>query len=413
MVSWEYPPKIVGGLARHVQELSEALAEQGHTVHVLTGPYSEGPEETVTNGVHIHRANLGYPDPRGFFVSVLNLNFGLLEQAIKLLRHGYTFDLVHCHDWLGAYAAKVLKHALDLPLVATIHATEYGRHGGLHNDLQRQISDSEWWLTYESYRVICCSRHMYNELRSFFQLPADKLTVIPNGVNPARFEVAPGVDLQQFRRRYAADHEKLVFFIGRMVREKGAADLLRAVPKIRHYWRDVKFVLAGSGPFLDELRRLAHHLQIDEAVTFTGFISDEERNSFYAVADLAVYPSLYEPFGIVALEAMATKTPVVVADTGGFGEIVIHGVNGLKAYPGNANSLADNILTLLYRPDLAVELAQEAYAEVQTKYNWQAIAQQTAEVYAQVVTGKSRVEPWYQHEVPGRYEYTVAKGGVK
>lgn len=419
MVSWEYPPQVVGGLARHVQELSEALVARGHTVHVLTGPYSEEPTYSVVGGVHVHRARLGYPDPRGFFVSVLNLNFGFLEQAVALALQE-NFDIIHCHDWLGAYAARVLKHALNLPLIATIHATEYGRNNGLHNDLQRQISDSEWWLTYESWKVICCSKYMAQELASFFQLPPDKIQILPNGVDPQRFLVPEGEDLRLFRRRYAADHQKLVFFVGRIVREKGAQDLLAAIPKIKAYYRDVRFVLAGRGPLLDELRHLAHNLQLDDLVSFTGYVDESTLNKLYAVADIAVYPSLYEPFGIVALEAMATGTPVVVTDVGGLGEIVVHGVNGLKAYTGNSNSLADNLLTLLHKPDLARELAQEALRDVHSVYNWSKIAQQTEDVYRRVIAEvQEKATPIIQPAcklqetvVPSRYAANFSGGGL-
>lgn len=411
MVSWEYPPQVVGGLARHVQELSEALTSQGHQVHVLTGPFGNEPADSRVGGVHVHRARLGYPEPRGFYQSVLNLNFAFLERAIPLLREE-NFDLVHCHDWLGAYAAKVLKHACGLPLITTIHATEYGRNSGLYTDLQRQISDAEWWLTYESWRVICCSKYMSGELSMVFHLPQDKLEVISNGVDPSRFALLPEDDPVAYRRRYARDQEKILFFIGRLVREKGAQVLLEALPKIRRYWPDVKCIIAGDGPMLAELRAKAHELQVADIVSFTGFVNDQERNRLYAISDVAVFPSFYEPFGIVALEAMATGTPVVASDTGGLSEIIVHGVNGLKAYPGNANSLADNVLTLLYRPDLARDLAGEASRDVTDLYSWAEIARKTTRVYRQVIQAAQRsgysLRTWRDQALPSRYEYTAS-----
>lgn len=412
MISWEYPPQVVGGLARHVQELSEALVLRGDTVHVITALSSGLPEYTVQEGVHVHRVQSGYPEPRNFLRSVLNLNFAFLEKAFALVEK-VSFDLIHCHDWLGAHTAKVLKEATGLPLISTIHATEAGRNNGLHNDLQRQISDVEWWLTFQSWQVICCSRFMAGELNSFFQLPMDKIEVIPNGVDPKRFKVSAETDLVAYRRRFAAPDEKIVFFIGRLVREKGAQELLYAIPKIRAFYPDVKFLIAGRGPMLEELHKLAYQLRVEDRVQFTGFADDLRRNLLYAISDVAVYPSLYEPFGIVALEAMATGVPTVVSDTGGLAEIVTHGVNGLKAYTGNANSLADNILTLLHRPELGAELSREAFREIRTLYNWQSIAGQTQDLYQRVSSqAKVRSGPSFDfplsstEEIPSRYAET-------
>ncbi|MCL4514821.1 MAG: glycosyltransferase family 4 protein [Firmicutes bacterium] len=386
MLSWEYPPKVVGGLARHVQELSEALVGLGHEVYVVTGECQGRPNYAVEQGVRVYRTSGGYPSPRDFVMSVMQLNFGLLQKAMELTEAGAGIEIVHAHDWLVAYAARTLKHALHRPMVATIHATEYGRNHGLHNDLQRHISDVEWWLVYEAWRVICCSQHMKNELQWVFQTPSDKIDVIPNGVNPKNFQGAlDKAGLEAFRRQYALPHEKIVFFIGRLVQEKGAGVLLEATPKILTFYPDVKMIIAGKGPTLDHLRERARQLRVDHRVIFTGFIDDQVRNKLYMCSDVAVFPSLYEPFGIVALEGMAAQVPVVVSDTGGLREIVEHGVNGLKAYPGNADSLANNILTLLHDPAFARAVKEQAYGDILQLYNWQRLAVQTAEVYSRVL----------------------------
>lgn len=381
MLSWEYPPKVVGGLARHVQELSETLAERGHEVHVLTSDCSGEPLETTKNGVYVHRSRGGYPVSGDFYASVLTLNFAMLERIVALGLEAPS--VIHAHDWLVAYAAAALKHAWHRPLVATIHATEWGRNQGLHNDLSRRISDAEWWLTYEAWQVITCSFHMRDEVRGVFQVPVDKISVIPNGVKRQLFQKAPGA--AAIRERFAGPGEKLVFFVGRLVREKGAGVLLEASPKILHYAPGTRLVIAGTGPLADELRDRAVAQGVSDRVHFPGFIDDATRNALLATADVAVYPSTYEPFGIVALEAMAAGTPVVVSDTGGFSEVVVHGVNGLKAYAGDADSLANNVLTLLHNPDLAKELAAQAMEDVRDDFDWAGIAASTEGVYRRVL----------------------------
>ncbi len=382
MLSWEYPPRSVGGLAQHVYDLTNALAAAGEEIHLITlGGGGAGEREDV-NGVHVYRVqpyNLSAPD---FLTWILQLNMSMVEYAVPLVNSLAALDLVHAHDWLVAYAGRLLKHAYKIPLIATIHATEYGRNQGLHNDLQRYISDVEWWLTYEAWRVIVCSRYMERELLRIFQLPADKIRVIPNGVDLSRYRKRDGEHLS--RNSFAAPDEKIVFYVGRLVQEKGAHILLEAVPKVLQHYSKTKFVISGKGPALDYLKDRARDMDVYDRIYFTGYIDDATRDFLYREADVAVFPSLYEPFGMVALEAMAARTPVVVADVGGLAEIVEHEVNGLKCYPGNPNSLADNILRLLYDPKLAERLAERAYRDLRQQYTWEEIAHKTREVYEEV-----------------------------
>jgi len=382
MLSWEFPPKIVGGIARHVHDLALALVKQGHHVHVITCGVENLPEYESDQGIMVHRVPMNNPSTPDFLTWVLQLNLNMVEKAVELKAKGLNFHIIHAHDWLAAYAGKLLKHGWRLPLVATIHATEYGRNHGLHNDLQRYISNVEWWLGYEAWRIICCSKYMYHELQAVFQTPVDKLRIIPNGVYPEIFEVSG--DLQKVRRNYVADDERMVFYVGRLVREKGLGVLVEAIPHVLRRFDKVKFIIAGRGPYEHELKERCYQLGIFQRVYFTGYIDDFTRNALYRGADVAVFPSLYEPFGIVALEAMAARVPVVVSDTGGISEIVLHGVNGLKAFTDNPLSLADNILWLLEHPDHAQQLKERAWKDVQEIYNWQKIAAETVKVYKEV-----------------------------
>ncbi len=391
MLSWEYPPRIVGGIARHVEDLSRGLVRQGVGVDVVTCAHDGASDAQEDEGVRVYRAPFGNPSPPDFLTWVMQMNLNLLERAIARAAEGA--DLVHAHDWVVAYAAKTLKHAFSIPLVATIHATEYGRNWGLHNDLQRYISSVEWWLGFEAWRVICCSEYMRAELSWVFQFPADKTHVIPNGVDPGRFDVPAGEDLSAFRSSWAAPDEKIVFFIGRLVHEKGVHTLIEAFAKVLAYYDKAKLVIAGRGPADPYLRSRAQALGIYHRVYFAGFVDDPTRNRLYRCADVAVVPSLYEPFGIAALEAMACGVPVVVSDTGGLAEAVRHGITGMKSYVDNPSSLADSILTLLSDGRLCDRIRSNARREVSERFNWDTIAEETVGVYERVLD-EYRTSPW-------------------
>lgn len=388
MLSWEYPPKVIGGLARAVADLSRALVIEGHEVVVVTGDWPDCAGLEVVQGVEVHRVNQFLPEPLGFLDEVHLMNFHLVQKATELLNER-SFDVIHGHDWLVAPCAKVLKHAFKTPLIATIHATEWGRNNGLHNDLQRHISSLEWWLTYEACGVICCSEWMRRELRQIFQVPEDKLEVIPNGVRVEDFNVTHD-DLPDWRRSWALPEEKIVLYVGRHVYEKGIDLLIESTHKILQENPLTKFIVAGMGPLRDELQSMAWEAGLGEKMVFPGFVDDLTRNSLYRVADTAVFPSRYEPFGIVALEAMAGQTPVIVSDIGGFAETVQHEHNGLTFYAGNANSLADSILRILKDQNLANSLQKQASQDVVQKYGWNQIAKQTLDSYEKLGGVKSK-----------------------
>ncbi len=397
MFSWEYPPKSVGGLAQHVYDLTGALAGTGDDVHLITLGSNDAPEFETVNGVKVHRVYPYQVSSHGFVNWVTQLNVAMLERAAAVISEEGGFHLVHGHDWLVAYAARAVKHAYKIPLAATIHATEYGRNYGLHNDMQRHISDVEWWLIYESWKVICCSNYMKGELRHVFQVPDDKIRIIPNGVNTANFQVKNS----NFRREdYAAPDEQMVICVGRLVREKGIQVLIDAIPHILKYRPNTKFIIAGRGPYESTLRSQAAANGVTGRVYFTGYVSDELRNALYSWASVAAFPSLYEPFGIVALEGMAAQVPVVVSDTGGLGEIVRHGVDGLKSYPGNSQSLADMIIWMLNDRNMAENMKRQAYVKVQREFNWLEIARRTRAAYREILDAK-RNTVWYETDRQG------------
>ncbi|QGG47591.1 glycosyltransferase family 4 protein [Heliorestis convoluta] len=383
MLSWEYPPKIVGGLAPHVHGLTGELVRLGHEVHVITQGGDDLPEEENDRGVTVHRIQPAGLWSLDFIGYIHHLNFHFVEKAIAIEKRFGPFDIIHSHDWLAAFSARLLKQSWNKPLVATIHATEWGRHNGLHNDLHRYISQIEWWLCYEAKKIIVCSQHMRGELERIFQIPGDKLDIIPNGVHPADFHADKVGD--NFRRSdFAADHEKIIFYVGRLVWEKGIQVLIQALPELLQQQPYVKVIIAGTGTQMNYLRHLSHRMGVGEKVMLTGYIDDSTKVGLMRTADVAVFPSYYEPFGIVALEAMAAETPVVASDTGGLSEIIHHGRNGLKAYVNQPSSLAQQIHRVLSDPGLVDYMVRNAYQEVQDVYAWSAIAEKTASVYEQV-----------------------------
>jgi len=390
MLSWEYPPHVVGGLGRHVMELVRALTQEGVEVHLVTPRWAGGKTKEKSSGLTVYRIeppSVSMPD---FYTMAWQTNIKLEEVGGSLCRDK-GMDLIHTHDWLTAFSACALKRNSKLPLLSTIHATEQGRsRGHLVNDQQRAIHSVEWWLTYESWRMICCSQFMAHEVAGFFQTPPDKIDVIPNGVTVDRFERWDKVDLTRFRSLYALPEERIVFYVGRIVQEKGLHVLIEAVPHVLAEHPAAKFVIAGTGDLLNALRHRTWELGVGDKVLFTGFIPDDDRDRLYKVAACAVFPSLYEPFGIVALEAMAAKVPVVVSLVGGLQEVMTHAETGITVYPDNAESLAWGINHTLARPDWAAQRVRNAYELVVKEYNWQRIAQRTIQVYERIVAERAK-----------------------
>ena len=245
MLSWEYPPRVVGGIARVVGELSKRLAKEGHDVTVVK--YREGNMpyfKKEKSGVKVYCVDNYMINPNNFIEWIMQLNFNMVSKVNELILKGEKFDVVHAHDWLVAYAAKTIKESTNIPLTATIHATESGRNSGINTDTQRYINDTEWMLTYEANRVIVNSNFMKSEVQRLFGLDYNKVDVIPNGIDLDKFDGI--VRNYEFRRKYAKDNERIIFTIGRLVNEKGIQHLIHAMPKIIRHYNDVKLVIAGK-----------------------------------------------------------------------------------------------------------------------------------------------------------------------
>jgi glycosyltransferase involved in cell wall biosynthesis len=230
------------------------------------------------------------------------------------------------------------------------------------------------------------------EIERVFQCPWNKIDVVYNGIYAQKKQRHPDFDYWQFRRGFAADCEKIVYYVGRMTHEKGVQVLLNAAPRVlRELNGTVKFVIIGGGN-TDLLKRQASSLGIWDKCYFTGFMSDSDLDKFQTIADCAVFPSLYEPFGIVALESFAARVPVVVSDAGGLPEVVRHTKTGIVTQTGNADSIAWGILEVLRNPTYAHWLVENAYEDLDRRFRWDKLAQQTEAVFGRVLHERSQVK---------------------
>ncbi|HVU73483.1 MAG TPA: glycosyltransferase family 4 protein [Mycobacteriales bacterium] len=390
LLSWEYPPLVYGGLGRHVHALSEALVAAGHEVTVVTqtgGDHNVALDEVTRAGVRVVRVPEDPPlvHRDDLMAWIMAFNHAITRAALRVA-HESAYDVVHAHDWLVAHSAATVKETLGLPLVATMHATEAGRHQGwLPSPLSKAIHSVEWWLTFEARRVITCSSYMRWEVTRLFDLPPDKVDVVPNGV----------IEVPSRRR---APSTPTVVYAGRLEYEKGVQTLLRAVPRLKRRHPGLRVVIAGTGTYTTGLQDLAKELKVGKAVEFIGHVDRSTLATLFAAASAVVVPSIYEPFGMVALEASIAGAPIIVSDTGGLRELVDHGVDGLRVPSEDVPALADAISTLVKDQVLASRLARAAKARARREHHWDAIAAKTLDTYARA----EREERALQAQLAGR-----------
>jgi 1,4-alpha-glucan branching enzyme len=379
MLSWEFPPLVVGGLSRHVFDLSRALAKQGHHVVVMT-MFVEGlPAYEKFQGVHVYRVLSLQPHHSDFLAWVNSLNAAMVRESLILCKK-IKFHLIHAHDWLVGSAAQIIQEQLNIPLISTIHATEHGRNNGIHTPLQRTVHEKEKRLIHHSQAVIVCSDYMKNELIDLFYVSPEKISVFPNGIDPQMF-LAQCRPLNIQKKYGLSSDDPLVFSIGRLVYEKGFHILIEAAEMVLKKIPNTHFVIAGKGPLLHEYRALVKEKKLNRHVQFIGYITDEERNHLLDLCNIVVFPSLYEPFGIVALEGMIVGKPTVVTDTGGLQAIVEDGISGVKVRPNDAQHLAQQMISLLKNEEWANQLGRDGKKRAETMFRWDQIARDTTRLF--------------------------------
>ena len=377
LLSWEFPPRIVGGIARHVFGLAKALVKKGHEVGVVTLDFPGTPDYEEIEGVKVYRSRteVGHPN----FLTWAFLFNHFLEKRLATANRDMNFDIIHIHDWLVAPAGIAFKHLLKKPLVCTMHSTEHGR-STLHGPDSYMIDGMEWWACYEADRAIVTSNSMQGEVCGHFHVPREKTDVVPNGIEVEKYDLE--VDRWATRRRYGVgDNDKMILFIGRLVPQKGVEYLIRTASRIGWRFPEARFVIVGEGWMRSHLEWLANQTGQRWRINFTGFIPDSELVALTKGADVMVVPSVYEPFGIVALEAMAARVPVVASQVGGLAEVVEHDKTGVHVYPRSPDSIAWGVERVLSDQGYRDWLVKNAYETVTKRFSWQAIGEQTAEVY--------------------------------
>lgn len=336
---------MIGGLGRHVGELVPALRALGHDVRVVAPEHPELSRRDVVDQVATAQP--------------------ALIEAGGLAVRDWSPDVIHGHDWLTATAARELARAADVPLVTTVHATERGRQQGyLTEPSQYRIDDIERAMCRASDVVLACSQYQADELDQHFQVAA---TVIGNGCLPSahRSTREPG----------------LIAFAGRLVHEKGVQELIKALPLLRTEYPDIHCLIAGDGPLLAAQQDRARRYGVADRIGWPGLLNQAGTGELLARASIVVVPSLYEPFGLVALEAQAAGTPVAVTDTGGLRELVTDGVTGVRFAPESPSAIAAAVRRLLTDPAQAEVMANAARQQAETRFSWPAVARRVAAAY--------------------------------
>lgn len=386
-------------MGKHVAELVEAYqdliksgnVEEDFAVDVLCTRNDGGlTQEEFGPNVTVYRVDSPPSVSADPYQDVMAANSSLINRA-RVLSRRHKYDLIHNHDWLTASASMALKHEWKTPLLTTIHATERGRHQGhLASEVSKRIDALEGQACYESWRVIACSGYMREELADFFGVPHDKMEVIPNGVNVRGLYRCHAETAESYRLRYSNDGERLLFYVGRITYEKGIQVLINAMPIILSKYPKTRLLVAGKNS--EQMWSMAQEMRLGHAVTLLGFISDQQRDYLYQCVDAAVFPSLYEPFGIVALEAMALGCNVIASGIGGLAEIVQHKQNGLTIYPNDPDSIAWAVDNLFAHPHEAQQQRVVAEQQARSIYSWKSIATRTISVYREIVDERRGVD---------------------
>lgn len=372
MVGWEYPPHHTGGLGVHCHELCRELGGMGHRVTFLTpfhGPF------TATVGVEFRwpgsPKDRDLPYPGAYATSAgpsegFSMSMAAYNEWVSNLVGLEDVDVVHVHDWFGTVGGAALARRLGRPLVMTMHSTEYDRTLG---HPYAEILDRERSGVREADRVIAVSRHLKEQLVERYGARPNRVSVIYNAVRPTR------------RLERLENAGPMVLYLGRLAAMKGVDTFLRAAQRVAGFVPDALFVVAGEGPEYPHLVTLAVHLGISDRVMFVGKVTEEERSVLLAGASVFVLPSVVEPFGIAALEAMAAGVPTIVSKTSGVAEIT---PTSFAVDFWDSEEFASRILELLRYPELRQLMGAQSRWDA-LRSGWPERALETVGVYLQVM----------------------------
>lgn len=404
-LSWEYSPHIVGGLGRHVVELTNAQGDialdQDVAIDLLTPRYAGGEHmEQTAARVQIHRVDL--PWLSGDLYLSTAANSELLIRYAQAHFDDSPPDLIHVHDWYTGIAGLALMRRWNIPMVVTFHSIHRGRNTAKHSQRSwEQIDQLEQEIGKEAAHLIVCSTFMRQSIHEELAIPLEKVTVIPNGVTAGQKGAHTPSSRAALRLQHAPAGQTLLLYVGPIIYSKGILVLIRALPSILAHHPNIKLLVVGENG--NKLQPLAFELGAEHAIDFLGYVSDDERDGLYQIVDAVIIPSLYEPFGIVALEAMAFGANVIASNVGGLGEVIKHMQTGLLVQPGSSASIAAAVDTLLADPQAARQWRRQALDAVNQNYRWEAIAKQTIQLYKRTVTSSDTAaeSPGRRTELPG------------
>lgn len=405
---WEYPPMVVGGLGTYAMYITRELVKMGHDVTVLSMNPGGLPTRQVLQGVEIHRPEIidvtnvfpffvtedivGWGPSAKFFNDILMYNVLSTSKFVNQLEkeEKMKHDIVAFHDWLSAISGISIKNMLPkMPTAFHAHSTEFGRTG----DGSKIINHMEMEAAKSADRLITVSYAMQEDLERH-GWPGGKVSVIWNGIDVEKYDpkAVSQEQVSNLRKSYEiSEDENMLLFVGRLTWVKGVSNLLQAMPEILGEFPKTKLVILGKGEQQTHVLETAERLGIRKNVIARfEFVPEEERILHYAACDLAIFPSTYEPFGIVCLEAMAMEKPVVVGASGtvGFREQVVPSgpdQNGVHVNGNDPHDIAWGARAALRDPNAMKAWGRNGRRRAQMYFTWERAASQTVDVYQRVV----------------------------
>jgi glycogen(starch) synthase len=401
---WEYPPSVVGGLGTYAEYITREFVALGHDVTVFTMNKGDQKTREVMKGVEVHRpinADVSNVFPMfvtddlkkwgtniRFFNDIFIYNVLSATKFINSMikKEGCKFDIACVHDWLSSISGIIVKNETKVPVVFHVHSTEWGRSGGSGSGI---VSHFETATAEMADHVITVSHAMREDLVRH-GWPGHKISAVWNGVDPERYspDKCKKEDVQRIRDKYdISENGKMLFFLGRLTWVKGIRNLIQAMPLVLKEYPSTKLVILGKGEEQHDVTETANRLGIAKnVVTCFEFLSEDERILHYAASDICIFPSTYEPFGIVSLEAMSMAKPLVVGAQGvvGFKEQVLSSgpeQNGIHINGNDPADIAWGIKEVLKDEERAKRWGQNGRKRVVQYFTWRKAAEQTLQIY--------------------------------
>jgi len=391
-VSSEYPPLKIFGLGRYVSDLSCELASQGHQVHVLTNSLGGSDQHVLEKGVQVHR--IDFPPPPmpptpGAPALAFNVHLQQLAHSLGPAGLGHP-EVVVSHDWLTAIAGHRIAGRLDIPHLWTVHDLVHGKRFGVIQDVEDRVAHCiERWATQVADLIVVNSIAIGEEIALVHGADRRRVELLHPGIALAQSDVHQSeARLKAFKSCLAPAEEFLITFAGRLDLEKGVDTLINAFSILRTQIPRVRLAIAGRGVLQPAIEEHIKKLKLDEFVTLCGYLEGQVLRSFYRASDLHVCPSHYEPFGLVALEAMAAGAPVIVSDTGGLKDIVSTPKIGRRVQTRDPHAFAHAMYELLSNPSLRAGIARAGRAHARTHFSWNRLARRAIEVFDRALGSK-------------------------